>query len=368
MTLRVVHAIDSLSTGGAEKLLVTYAQQAAAHGVPATIMALRDKPGAILPHQLADAGAHIDYLPGKGLADLRRSLRLARWLRAERADVLHCHLEYSTILGATAAKLTGVPLVVTLHNTQQDRWAAIENFVLRHRARCVIAVGRTVAEAYAPRLHGRQTVILQNPVETQPPLSAGEREALRAALVGDTRRPILISVGRLSPQKGYSDLLEAMALLRATHPEAFLIVAGTGRLREQLEAQVRDCNLGSNMRLLGVREDIPQLLRAADVYVNASLWEGLPVSVLEAMAAGLPVAATAVGEVSGILEDGRGVLVPPRQPAELARAIGSLLEDPERGRQLGEAARQYVEKHHRADVWFDELFRIYAEVAMQRGA
>ncbi len=366
MMLRVVQVVDSLSTGGAEKLLLTYVQQADARGIPTTVLGLREKPGSVLPRQLANAGARVEYVPGKGLADMRRALWLARWLRAEHVDLLHTHLEYATILGAMAGALAGVPLVVSLHNTKQDRWHAVEDLVLRYRARRVIAVGKTVAEAYMPKLGGRQVDLLLNPVETCAPISPGEREALRRELAGDLQRPVLISVGRLSPQKGYGDLLRAMEFLRAKHPEAFLVIAGTGRLREELEAQIRECGLGGNVRLLGLREDVSRLLAAADVYVSASLWEGLPVSVLEAMAAGLPIAATAVGDVAEILKDGRGIPVPVRAPQQLADAVAGLLENSARARAMGAAAREYVEAHHRAEAWFDQLLKLYAEAAGQR--
>ncbi len=363
MKPRVVQLIDSLSTGGAEKLLLTYARQAAARDIGTTVIALKDKTGAVLPGQLVEAGARVQYLPGRGLGDPRRAIRLAGLLRSEHADVLHAHLEYATILGALAGALAGVPVVASLHNTRPDRREMLETLALRYGTREIIAVGRTVAEANAARLGHRPITVLQNPVNVPPPLEQAQRIALRTELAEDPKRPLLVSVGRLSPQKGYADLLKAIDLLRQTHRDAFLAIVGTGRLKDELAVQIRECGLDSNVRLLGLREDVPQILGAADLYVSASLWEGLPVAVLEAMAAGLPVVATAVGDVPEILKDGRGIVVQVGQPAQLAEAAARLLDNAGEAQRIGRAAREYVSTNHRADQWFGALMQVYADVA-----
>jgi glycosyltransferase involved in cell wall biosynthesis len=363
MSVRVLQMIDSLSTGGAETLLLTYAQQAAARGIQPTILALRNKPGAVLPQQLREAGARVEFVPGRGLLDPRRVVWIARFLRRERVDILHAHLEYATILGALAGALARVPVVVSVHNTKPERREKVELLALRYGARRIIAVGRTIAESYGPMLKGRSITVVPNPVSLSPAVAQKPAELIRRELAGDPSRPLLVSVGRLERQKGYPDLLSAMDILRRSHPGALLVVAGTGRIRDELIKRIRECDLQEQVRLLGLREDVPQLLAAADLYISASRWEGLPIAILEAMASGLPIGATAVGDVPEILSDGRGMLVPAAQPEQLARAAAIVLENRKLAQRLGAAARDYVSAHHRADAWFDELFKIYAEAA-----
>ena len=114
--------------------------------------------------------------------------------------------------------------------------------------------------------------------------------------------------------------------------------------------------------LLGVRNDVPRLLAAGDIFVSASHWEGLPVAVLEAMAVGLPVVATSVGDVPDVVVPGTGLIVPPHQPAALATTIRTLLDDPEQGRQLGMAGRAHVVRNYAIEAWADKLLKLYSEL------
>jgi glycosyltransferase involved in cell wall biosynthesis len=165
------------------------------------------------------------------------------------------------------------------------------------------------------------------------------------------------------PQKGYPDLLEAFAVIRRRFSSAVLLIAGDGPQGAELEARRASLGLEDSVHLLGARDDVPELLAAADVFVTASRWEGLPVAVLEAMAAGLPVVATAVGDVPNVLAEGAGVTVPPRDPAALAAAVCALLETPEERARVAAAAIARVRSRYSAARWAERLLELYAEVA-----
>jgi glycosyltransferase involved in cell wall biosynthesis len=128
--------------------------------------------------------------------------------------------------------------------------------------------------------------------------------------------------------------------------------------RNILEQKIKDLQLSDHVGLLGWRTDVPSLLLASDMFVLASHWEGLPIAVLEAMNAGLPIVATDVGDNAWAI-DATGMIVPPRQPGELAAAIEKLLDDPVRSRALGQAARTRIEKSFNPSVWFDEIISVY---------
>ncbi|MBI4768867.1 MAG: glycosyltransferase, partial [Chloroflexi bacterium] len=189
-----------------------------------------------------------------------------------------------------------------------------------------------------------------------------ERAALRAEIAGDPTRPLLISVGRLTPPKAFDVLLSAFALVRSQKPEARLIIVGGGSLYDELAAQIKTLGLEGSAMLLGERDDIPRLLAAGDMFVSSSVREGLPLAILEAMTAGLPVVATRVGDVPEAVVAGTGALVPPGQPTALADAIASLLDHPGQMRAAGEAAQAHACRNYSTAQWFEQQLAVYQEI------
>ncbi len=301
--------------------------------------------------------------PGRKLVDPARFLRLARFLRRERFDVVHLHLTYATILGSLAAAIAGTPAVASIHNTRAGRWGRLELFALRHRVPCAIAVGQQVADVYGPLLPGTPLKTIPNAVVPPTPRCPAERAAIRERLGMAEADVLALAVGRLVPQKGYPDLIAAMDLVRQKAPAVRLVIAGDGELRGALETQVAHLGLGRHVRLLGTRRDVAELMAAADVFVNSSHWEGLPVAILEAMAAGLPVVATAVGDAARMIDESTGIIVPAADPAGLAAALCRLAEDRDRRTDLGRHAREYVAAHHDPKAWVEQLRSVYRQVA-----
>jgi L-malate glycosyltransferase len=156
----------------------------------------------------------------------------------------------------------------------------------------------------------------------------------------------VICVGRLVPKNGIPDLLDAWARVAVTHPRARLWIAGDGMQRAELERRAGAMSPATRPRFLGLRDDLDRLLPQCSLLVQPSWFEGLSNAILEAMAAGLPVVATAVGGSPELVQHGRtGLLVPLRDPAALADAIATVLDDPERGMEMGALGRQRVAEH-----------------------
>jgi glycosyltransferase involved in cell wall biosynthesis len=372
--MHIVQIIDSLGIGGAQKLLITFVKEARARNIKSTIISLhcdRDTP---IPDELRALGASVHSFPSRSLLDPRRVWRIARFLHGARCDVVHTHLTYTNIIGTLAARLAGVPAVASLHNVIEDPvlYHPIRNFLetlmLRYGSSRVVAVGSVVAEVNQKRLRDKQLAVIPNAVSVLPAISPAERTALRAELVGDPSRPLLISVGRLTPQKGYNDLLAIFASLHETHPSAALIIAGGGHLRAELAAQITSLKLEGHVILLGVRHDVPRLLAASDIFVSSSHWEGLPVAVLEAMAVGLPVVATDVGEAPRVVVNGTGFTIPLGDKAGFVTTLRSLLDHPESIQTLGAAAQAQIERYYSATVWLDRLLTLYQEAGALQGA
>jgi glycosyltransferase involved in cell wall biosynthesis len=357
--MRVAQIVDGLYVGGAEKLLVTFSEVSPNFGITPTVIPLRIYPETPFLDQLKGIHTPVVEFRGRNLVDPFRFFRLVRYLRREKFDVVHVHLTYAIVLGSLAAKLSGIPVVASVHNTQADKWAGLELFALEHWVDVALAVGHEVAKAYQPRLKGKHMQTVLNAVNAPVNISSEERLTLRTELGTGPNEVLILAVGRLFPQKGYDDLVSAMSVLKQRKIPVHLAIAGIGELREFLASRIEELGLGQMVKLLGSRRDVPKLLAASDIFANSSHWEGLPIAVLEAMAAGLPVAATSVGDVSHIINEENGILVPPRQPTQLADALQRLCLDAHLRKELGSSAKMYANQHHSPEAWVKQLSEIY---------
>jgi len=366
----ILYLVDGLRVGGAEKLIVTFAQQLRHHPDRLTIVSLQRNVPAMRT-AVEEAGAQVIPLHSKKLVNPLRFQKLWQLVRREKFAVIHTHLTGANILGGMVGWLTGTPVVTTLHNTRlisQDHLyhGRLENWVLTHLIDQVIAVGWQVAETHQARLGLEDMMVLPNAVAQRPPLSAEKRRQIRATIIDDPEAVIFIAIGRLRPQKGFLDLLAAFAEVNKVCPRTRLLIAGQGPQEAELAASITALGLEQKARLLGLRHDIPDLLAASDIYVSAALWEGLPVSMLEAMAAGRPCVVTAVGDVPQVMDETMGIVLPPQQPDRLAHALLSLVQSPEQWPVLGQAARQKVATSFSADGWTEKQLALYRELASKK--
>ena len=364
--MRVAHVIDSLHWGGAQKWIALFTEVARQRGVDVTIISLspftENNP---YQNQLASFGANVVALSVARLYDFGAMPALTRTLRTHHFDVIQTHLSQSNILGTMAGNWIGIPVVATLHSTHLDirgyhrARSLVEQIMLRHKAHRVIAVGNGVAEAHRARLGGKTIDIVANAVKPGIKLSDSERKSLRTDLSGDSNRNIIIAVGRMVALKGYAELLTTFSQTRISHPDIFLVIIGDGQLRSNLETQASSLGINDAIRFVGWRTDVPRLLAAADIFVNTSHWEGLSISMLEAMAAGLPILATSVGEAPVLLAEGRGLLVRPHSVDDLAVGLDALLSSLETRQQMGVAVRTFCELHYSLDPWLDKILNVY---------
>jgi glycosyltransferase involved in cell wall biosynthesis len=367
--MRIAQMLDTLYWGGAQKMQLFLIESLRPLGIELTVISLRDSSDSPVVPQLQAAGARIVTFPFPSLFSPGSFLKLVNFLRAEKFDLLHAYLTYSNIIGPLAGALAGTPTIASLRNADFKRKSyspqrvLLETLSMRHVATRVMANGIVVGELARQRVKNWRPVdIIPNAVDFVPAISQTEREQLRQELIGDSKRPLILSVGRLTQAKGFFDLLEAFAVVHAQYPAAALVIAGRGTLIDGLTARMQELGLTGSVFLLGMRNDVPRLLNAADFYVNSSHWEGTPVSVLEAMAAGLPIVATKVGESPYLLDEGAGLLVSPHQPQELAEALIALLASPEKCTQLGQIARERVRRYYSRETWRKSLLDLYAQI------
>lgn len=362
----IAQMIDGLRFGGAEQLILTFARALQRRNVKLTVITLkRDEPQ--MQQELQAMGVRVKPFHSRKLVDPVRFWKLWQFMRRERFDVIHTHLTMSNILGATVGRLSGIPVVTSLHNTRTRSQShmyhgRLEEWLLKYSVQRVVAVGWSVAEVYQERLSPKPIVVIPNAVPSPPVLSNESREDLRSSLSIGPENTLLIAVGRLEAQKAFDDLLIAFAELQETQPQTRLIIAGQGPDQTVLGDQIQELDLTGEAQLLGLRDDVPALLAASDIFVSSSHWEGLPLATLEALMAGLPVVVTAVGDVPRVVTDESGILVPPGQPKQLAAALRRVVVDDDLRRSLGQSAQRTANESFEVEAWVDKILALYGEL------
>jgi glycosyltransferase involved in cell wall biosynthesis len=352
--LRVVLVVNSVEMGGVEEHVRQIATELAERNARVTVIVPEEPAIDPLARAALAAGASVERLTlSRGMlrpAGLKRLGRLIRLLRALRPDVLHLHLVGFgggrwILIGAILARVPAIVCTIHVAPTERQGWktrlgrALLTPFVDRYIAVSQASKDRLVAYLGMPPA---RLVAVPNAVELlrfAAPAEPG-RSAVRAQWGIPTDAPILGVLARLSPQKGLTYLISAMPAILAEHPDAYALVVGEGYLRPDLEAQARSLGVQDRVLLAGYRENVVDYLRASDLFVLPSLFEGMPLSILEAMGAGLPVIATAVDGTPEVVVDGEtGLLIPPADPTALAHAVNRLLADRQLAARMGQAGR-----------------------------
>lgn len=321
--------------------------------------------------------------PIQPLWDLRGLVRLTRFLSRSEYSIVHTHTSKAGFVGRLAATRVGIPVIIhTPHlfpfheesgRATTSAYLAVERLAARW-CHTIVAVSE-FHRAWALGVGiGRpdQIVAIPNGVPTDRAKPTRARDEIRAELgIGDALT--VLSMGRLAEQKGLEYLIRAAALLRPELPAAKIIVAGDGPLEGRLSRLVSDLRLEDTVLLIGFRSDVGDLLSASDLVVLPSLWEGLSISLLEAMAAAKPVVTTTLGSNREVTDDGdAAVLVPSKDPEALARAILTLAADPSRRDELGKKGQKIQRERYTLrrmlDAYANEYDRLLKQARPRRFA
>lgn len=323
--------------------------------------------------ELERGGVRVIGLGRRGTADVAPWRRLAKVLRSERIDVLHAHKFGSNLWGTIVGTAARTPVIVAHEHSWSFEGEPVRRLIDRHvvarGADAVIAVSREDRRRMVEivGMDARKVRFVPNGApELPPPVGRDVRAELGIA----PDAPVVGTIGMLRPEKAFEVLIAAAAQLRASHPQLAVLIAGYGPDRTRLEREIAERDVGDTVRLLGHRDDVADLVRAFDVGVLCSDREGMPVSVLEYMEAARPVVATRVGGVPDLVTDGEhGLLVPPRDPAALARAVDDLLRDPGRRAAMGERGRERRRAEFGLDAMVGRVQELYVELlGLRNGA
>ena len=371
--MRVMFLSTSMGMGGADKQLLSAAQLMHAQGHAVCIVSLTELGPMGL--EARSQGIRTESLDmRRGVPDPRGLIRLIRLVRAWKPDVLHSHMVHANLMARAVRLFARVPVIVsTIHNIYEGGplWMAayrVSNGLVDHMT--IIseaAADRFVKEGIVPR---ELLTCVPNGVDTERfrQVAPGTREALRSS-IGVDDRFVWLAVGRFEIAKDYPNMLHAFAQVCQRDSNAVLLLVGHGSLQQETESLAQSLGLGDRIRFLGVRSDVPEVMAAADGYVMSSAWEGMPIALLEAGAAGLPIVATRVGGNHEVVRDGEsGFLVPPRDAEALGQAMLRLMEQaPERRRDMGERGREHVRVHYGLGRVVERWQDLYRQVSVRKG-
>jgi glycosyltransferase involved in cell wall biosynthesis len=377
--IKVLHIVTRLELGGAQQNTLYTVQHLDPGRFETVLFCGR---GGLLDDAVLGGSVRTIFVPGlvrpiRPWSDLRALGAMVRLLRAERPEIVHTHSSKAGVLGRIAARLAGVPVVVHtfhgfgFHSEQAPFVRRLFVGIERRLARwttALVAVSRANRdEALGLGIGGiHQYRLIRSGVSLETYLSIKRPAETPPGLSFAPADRVIATIGPFKPQKNLLDFVRAAERVAARRPEARFLVVGDGEGRDRLEREIRRANLRDRFVLAGWRRDIPALLARTDIFCLTSLWEGLPRSLVEAMAAGLPCVANAVDGCRDLIQDGvNGFLAPPKRPLVTADRLIQILEDEALARRLGESARVSIGREFDIDVMVAEQEKLY-EALLER--
>jgi glycosyltransferase involved in cell wall biosynthesis len=365
--MRVLHIISSGGMYGAESVILNMSRTLNEDGHRSILGVFSNSanPNLQLHERAKMEGIESHVIPCEGQIDRRVIAKIQELTAATGADVIHAHGYKADVYVYLALRRQRKPFVSTCHNwlTQNlivSLYGIVDRFVLRKYAGVVAVSAEVKHRLLKAGVGGEKIHLIRNGIDLRPfeaaPASLREDERLAAALVVGW-------VGRLSREKGADIFLRAAARVVVEFPQARFVLVGDGPDKDALGSLAEELNIQEDVLLLGRRDDMPSVYASLDVMVSSSRQEGLPMAILEGMATGLPLVATAVGEVPTLVLDGRtGVLVPAEDVDLLVAGIIELLRDPAKRTRFGAAGRQLIYDEFSAGRMTEEYLRVYGEV------
>ena len=365
--IRVVQCIDQIGGGGTELNLVRTLEQLDRKRFDLRLVVLNETGSSRARVEKAGIPVEVFSFPSLGsMTAIRRAAQLIQWLRLIKPDVVHCHDVYTNLFVAPCARLAGVPLVIT-----SKRWWTVSSWIYRRGNQLAYRLSHRVlanSAAVARLLTDMEgvardkIVILPNFVDDAAFEVIGneDRRVARQSFGIPEESLVVTAVAVFRPEKDLETLIGATAMLRARHPTLHVLLVGAGPCGQDLKKAATTHGVDDRIHFSGYLAGPPNPHQYGDIAVLCSLHEGFPNSIIEAMAAGRPVVATAVGGILDAVQDGvTGFLVSPRSPADLAAAIDRLIVDEELRRSMGDAGREKVRGNFAAKPVLERLSQLY---------
>ena len=367
---RVLYLSHAFMVGGAEEMVLNLVRHLPDRFEPFVTCINRAGP---IGEEIKNTGVPFRVLGlDPGIRRPWHVLGIGQHLRETRPDIVHTFLLTASLYGRLGAMLARVPIIVgtevNIYQHKRRHHALAERLLMRGTDRVIVSA-ESVREFYIRQVHAdaARVDVIYNAVDWSQLQTTKAPGALRASIGVPAGAPLAGIIARLTEQKAHRDLFDAMAVtpgLASLH----LLVVGDGDLREDLHARVERLGLSARVHFLGARRDLGDLLAAIDLFVMPSLWEGLPLSLVLAMGAGLPVVATRVAGIPEVVQDGvTGLLVPPADVPALGSELARLVSDPVLRQTLGAAAAAFVRPRFGVDRYVDAVTSLYDRLLAEAG-
>ncbi|MDP6666525.1 MAG: glycosyltransferase [Dehalococcoidia bacterium] len=363
--IKVLHLITSLEVGGAQHGLLLGLPRFDPDRYEHVVCSLMDRMQ--MANQFQQAGIEVHSLGLRRKTDLAVALRLRTLLKQLQPDILHTYLLHSNVVGRIVGRLVGTPAIVGSERTigQARRWGRLATRLTNPLTDAVEVNSETGARAIERDLGvpSEKIEVVRSGIDLDAFGGSARRVDTRSALGIADGRHLVLYVGRLRPVKGIEYGIRAFASATAKHENMHLAMAGEGEQLGYLQDLATKLELGEKVTFLGVRNDLPDLFAAADSVLMPSLNEGFPRTAIEAMAAGKPVIATAVGGTPEAIVDGKtGILVPPKDIEAMVGALVELAGDPELQTRLGAAGRERAMQNYSVENYVARLDGLYRQL------
>lgn len=369
---RILLLTVSLAEGGAETVVKNLALALRSEGHTISVVSMLE-PTAFTQELVAAGIPVVSLSMHRSGVNLRGVALFFSYLRSFRPDLIHAHMFHASILARLARIFLRTRVVCTVHSeiecSHLKKSGRIREWIylLTDRAsNCTTAVSHRVRDRYRTKRLVRDSImpVIENGVDPDRFRPDPDKRTQTRANLGWSNLFIWLAVGRLEDPKDYLRMVRAFRPIYERWPSARLVIAGEGRLRGQIETAIEETNLQDAVTLLGSRQDVPDLMNAADAFVLCSEWEGCQLVLLEAGAAALPAVATSVGAAPQIVLPNRtGFLVPPQNTEALTAAMLRLLDvSPNRRREMGDQSRLHILNHYSIRNVHRQYQQVYEDV------
>jgi len=371
--IKVLQLIEALEIGGMERIIgvITCGLDRKKYNVEIWCIAK----GGEIADELKDKGVKVRILNIFTYHNPFNILKLTFLLKKSKPDIVHTHGYFASTIGRIAAKLAGVPIIIShMHSTYWEyrkKHILMERFlnIFTHKIICCSKAVEEFVKSYE-RIKPSKTVVIYNGINEDRFSQPKNISSIKALFKINLSDPVVGTIASLTPHKGHKYLLEAAVKVLDTFPNSKFLIVGEGALRKELEQKVYNLNITSNIIFTGRRKEVANLLSIMDVVVLPScIREGMPMSIIEAMAAGKPVVATNIGGIPEVVKDREtGLLVEPKSSSSLASAITRLLRDKEYATSLGETGKKHAEKFSSSIMAekIEEIYNYYIDLKISK--
>lgn len=369
--IKIFYLITELERGGAETLLLDLCLHMPKDKFDVSIGYLRGQ--GLLADEFRNNGIPVESFKLSSRLDLIGLLKIVRFLREHKFDIMHTHLIDADIYGFLAAKFAGVKVIVsTKHNPDDFRKTQspailLDSFIANHTHK-IIAVSCAVRDFLIKyqKIKPEKIEVIYNGIDIEKFTPKKEKQQAKIALNLKPENFIIGCIARFNAQKGHKYLIEAIPNIIANIHDVHFIFAGIGPLSDTIRKQAEMLKILDKITFLGLRTDIAAILNAMDIFVLPSLWEGLGIVLLEAQAAGVPVVASKVDGIMEVVQDNKtGVLVLPEDSEQIAQAIISLIKHPDMAKSYGMTGRQYVTQNFSIEQMTKKIESLYLNIQEQ---